>query len=408
MTTKDSMCLICYQIAFDKGSEYGSAYQIAQYVVQKYPTLTLISRRKNIELLKKDPLFEKSTLIALDVPEYLSFYKKKERGITLYYLTWLYLVAKKVKSLGDFSLIYLVNFHGDKTPHFFKNPNGAVMWGPLAHHPFVPPEFIYQKPRILHIGFEYIKILTKKMLWYSPWMIKALKNSDIIYHGNPNDLPPTFKWFSEKVKILNVLARPFDVKTHTIPSQEGFRLLFIGRFIDVKGPIFALHTFHEFYKTHPDAHLTMIGKGPLDEDLEAYIKTHGLEDAVEIINWLPQGDLFAHYQNAHIFFFPSMEAQGLVVTEAMQFGLPVMCLKTYGPHSIARDVAISVPYQKGDIASTQKKLITALSELYAIKDKPEYIELRKKTRKAYEEYQDAAQIASVILKDIELLLNKSS
>ena len=193
MINKESMCLISYQIAFDKGSEYGSAYQIVQHIVRKYPDLTLISRKKNIDLLKRDPLFSESTLIALDVPKHLSFYKKKERGITLYYMTWLYLVAQKVKSLGAFSLIYLVNFHGDNAPHFFKNPHGSVMWGPLAHHPFIPPEFIYRTPRPVHIGFEYIKILTKKMLWYSPWMLRALKNSDVIYCGNPNDLPPTFK-----------------------------------------------------------------------------------------------------------------------------------------------------------------------------------------------------------------------
>ncbi|MAA79707.1 MAG: hypothetical protein CL916_10645 [Deltaproteobacteria bacterium] len=408
MTTKDSMCLISYQIAFDKGSEYGSAYQIVQHIVQKYPNLTLISRKKNIDLLKNDPLFAKSTLIALDVPKYLSFYKKKERGITLYYMTWLYLVAQKVKSLGDFSLIYLVNFHGDKTPHFFKNPNGSIMWGPLAHHPFIPPEFIYREPRSLYIGFEYIKILTKKMLWYSPWMMKALRNSDVIYCGNPKDLPPTFKRFPNKVKILNVVARPFDIKEQTNPSQDGFRLLFIGRFIDIKGTIFTLQTFHEFYKNHPDSHLTMIGKGPLHEELESYIKSNNLESAVDIINWLPQDELFEHYQNSHVFFFPSMEAQGLVVTEAMQFGLPIVCLKDYGPHSIAREVAISIPYQKGNIQATKTDFITSLSELYNIKNQSQYLELRQKTRKEYEKNQHAPQLVSTILEDIDTLLNNKT
>ena len=246
------------------------------------------------------------------------------------------------------------------------------------------------------------------MLWYSPWMLKALKNSDVVYCGNPNDLPPTFKLFPKKVKILNVVARPFDVTTYTQPVQDGFRMLFIGRFIDIKGTVFALKTFHEFYKTHPDAHLTMIGKGPLREDLEAYIASHNLEKAVQIIDWLPQDELFEHYQTAHVFFFPSMEAQGLVVTEAMQFGLPIMCLENYGPHSIARDVAISIPYQKGDTQATKAKFITALSDLYRLKDQPQYLELRQKTRQAYEEHQHAPQLVSTTLNDIEQLLNKKS
>ena len=150
----------------------------------------------------------------------------------------------------------------------------------------------------------------------------------------------------------------------------------------------------------------MIGKGPLKEDLEKYIAEHNLQDVVEMINWLPQDDLFEHYQTAHVFFFPSMEAQGLVVTEAMQFGLPIMCLQNYGPHSIARDIAISVPYQKGDTHKTKELFLNALSELYRIKDQPQYLELRQKTREAYEEHQHAPQIVSTILEDIELLLNK--
>ena len=381
------ICLIAYQIEFGRGSEFGSGYEIALGVVEQYPQATIISRVKNIDILKNDPKFKQCTLIGLDVPKHLGFYKKKARGLTPYYFTWLYLTAKRVEKTGPYDVIHMVNFHSDVYPHFLKNPNGKIIWGPLAHHPFIPPEFIYRKPRWGHIGLEYLKIGLKQILWRSPWMKRALERSDTIFCCNPLDMPPSFTKYQSKIEYLNMVARPIDITPQPPPKKAAaFRLLFIGRFLDMKGTIFALETFHLFSQQHPDAHLTIIGKGPLQEQLETYITQHQLQDCVEIISWLPQEELFAFYQHAHVFFFPSMESQGLVITEAMQFGLPILCLQKYGPHSLARDAALTVEHKRGQQQQTQRELLENLNYLYTIKDTQEYVLLRNKTRASYDEH----------------------
>ena len=381
-----NVCLVAYQIQFGKGSEFGSGYEIAYELVKEYPNATIISRKKNIFILKDNPHFAKCNLIGFDVPHFLGFYKRKAKGLTPYYFTWLYLVSKIVKRNAPFDIIHLINFHSDVYPHFFNNPDGKIIWGPIAHHPFIPKEMIYRTPTWKHVGMEYGKILAKYALWYSPLMKKALQRSETIFCCNPKDIPPSFKRYQEKIQYLNMVARPFDIQDTLPPDPQTFQILFIGRFLDMKGTVFALETFHSFLKTHPDSHLTMIGKGPLKERLENYIAKQQLENNVDIVSWIPQDDLLAYYQKSHVFLFPSMESQGLVITESMQFGLPIVCLEGYGPHSLAREAALTVPYQKNAKEQIKKGLLQHLTHLYEIRNTKEYLALRKRTRETFDDH----------------------
>ncbi|MEC7983917.1 MAG: glycosyltransferase family 4 protein, partial [Myxococcota bacterium] len=332
------------------------------------------------------PLFEHCNLIPLDVPKSLSFYKKKARGLMLYYMTWMWMVAKRVEKEGPFDVIHLVNFHTDVYPHFLRNPHGKLIWGPLAHHPFVPPELVYQKPRAWYIGIEYLKYMTKQIFWRSPWMIRALENSDVIFCCNSHQLPPSYRRFRHKIRFLNVFSRSLGIKRDAVVQDGPFQLLFIGRFMDVKGTIFSLEVFRDFWKEYPNARFTMIGKGPLKDQIVDVIEQYGLEKAVNLVEWLPQEELVSYYQRSHVFFYPSMEAQGMVVTEAMQFGVPILCLEGFGPHSIARECAITVPFQRGNLSNTHERFLSELRSLHALHKKPEYTSLREKTRACYQRY----------------------
>ena len=173
-------------------------------------------------------------------------------------------------------------------------------------------------------------------------------------------------------------------------------MLFIGRFLDMKGTVFALETFHAFLQSHPESHFTMIGKGPLEENLRDYIEKHQLQEHVDIVSWIPQDDLLAYYQTSHVFFFPSMESQGLVITESMQFGLPIVCLEGYGPHSLARDAALTVPYEGNSKEEMQQGLIAHLKYLYEIRASEEYLALRTRTREAFDTHLAVPKMVEVI------------
>jgi len=66
---------------------------------------------------------------------------------------------------------------------------------------------------------------------------------------------------------------------------------------------------------------------------------------VEFIEWIPKNEVKHVYQSASVFLFPSHEGAGMVVPEAMSYGLPVICLKNCGPGDMLHPgSSLSVPY----------------------------------------------------------------
>ena len=76
----------------------------------------------------------------------------------------------------------------------------------------------------------------------------------------------------------------------------------------------------------PDALLLIGGKGPEREHLEQLAAETGMANHVSLLGFIPDDRLAAHYQAADIFVLPTLalEGFGLVTTEALACGLPVI------------------------------------------------------------------------------------
>ncbi len=77
---------------------------------------------------------------------------------------------------------------------------------------------------------------------------------------------------------------------------------------------------------HPDVLLLIGGQGPERERLERLVADLGMENHVRLLGFIPDATLAAHYQAADLFVLPTMalEGFGLVTTEALASGLPVL------------------------------------------------------------------------------------
>ena len=67
--------------------------------------------------------------------------------------------------------------------------------------------------------------------------------------------------------------------------------------------------------------------------LEKYVSDNQLNEVVRFIDWVNQDELANYYNSSNVFMFPSHEGAGMVVPEAMSFGLPVICFNNCGPGS---------------------------------------------------------------------------
>lgn len=109
-------------------------------------------------------------------------------------------------------------------------------------------------------------------------------------------------------------------------------LLFVGRLAKEKNVIFLLRAFRVVLDSFPEAHLVMVGKGPLQEYLARLVGELGIKGSVTFTGVLPRHKIVHCYAGADLFVFPSVtETQGLVIGEAKACGVPVVAIRAYGP-----------------------------------------------------------------------------
>jgi glycosyltransferase involved in cell wall biosynthesis len=106
-------------------------------------------------------------------------------------------------------------------------------------------------------------------------------------------------------------------------------VLFSGKLTAVKRPADLLRAFEVAASRHPAA-LVFLGDGALRADLEAYVKALAVPNVV-FAGFRNQSELPRVFGAADVFVLPSgFERWGLVVNEAMCFGLPVIASDQVG------------------------------------------------------------------------------
>ena len=191
---------------------------------------------------------------------------------------------------------------------------------------------------ILHWHMDIVKQKKLKML-YRPLQTAILKRCNKIIATSPNyarcsrDLAP----YLDKVSIvpigIDVDYLPYDEKdVKQIRSAfPGKKIVFsVGRLTYYKG----FSVLIEAARYLSDDVVVLIGgKGEEYEKLQSMIKTSGLENKVRLLGRVPERLMGAYYKAADLFCLPSRyrtEAFGVVLLEAMAFGLPIVACNIEG------------------------------------------------------------------------------
>ncbi|MFZ0862703.1 MAG: glycosyltransferase family 4 protein [Candidatus Sulfotelmatobacter sp.] len=116
------------------------------------------------------------------------------------------------------------------------------------------------------------------------------------------------------------------------PRHAKLNLLFAGRLKPWKGLHLGLKALAALGSQIQDVHLTVVGSGSDQSRLKRLSQRLGLEQSLTWIPWMDREELIQFYSEFNLFLFPSLhDSGGLVVLEAMSFGLPVLCLDLGGP-----------------------------------------------------------------------------
>jgi glycosyltransferase involved in cell wall biosynthesis len=113
--------------------------------------------------------------------------------------------------------------------------------------------------------------------------------------------------------------------------EKSFVILFVGRFIKHTGLFELLEADRRVNLPHKA--LVLVGDGKLREALQDYVARHNL-DAVYFFGFQNRSEIWKFYAMSDLFVLPSRkEPWGMVVAEAMCFGLPVIVSDQVGAAS---------------------------------------------------------------------------
>lgn len=120
--------------------------------------------------------------------------------------------------------------------------------------------------------------------------------------------------------------------------QDAFVVGHLGRLAPEKNLEFLARAVADFVASHPQAHFLVVGSGPSETLLRDVFARAGLDARLHIAGILQRQELADALHAMDGFAFASTsETQGMVLTEAMAAGLPVVALDATGVREVVRD-----------------------------------------------------------------------
>lgn len=185
----------------------------------------------------------------------------------------------------------------------------------------------YAPPNVVKIGWEHNHHHNNER--YAVDVVRSSKKLDYFVLVS-KDLK---KFYTKKLRkypckcvyIPNLLD---SIPKRLAPLQEK-RLISVGRLSQEKGHIDLLKIFNQLEKRHPDWHLDIIGDGPERDRLEAYIKSHNLQDKVTLHGFQSKEYIDNMLHKSSLFIMTSYtESFGIVLLEAMSHGIPCVAFSS--------------------------------------------------------------------------------
>lgn len=351
-----------YAVNPSKGSEDGMSWnfilQIARF--QRVIAVTRPSNQAAIDQYwaqhpELNDLRQRIQFLYFDWPTWLRSWEKKPLLSIIYYYGWQLTLAiwlRQKKLAVD--LVHTVNFQNDWSPTFLWLLDKPLVWGPVGHHPTIPPDALrdygwraqvqdrlFSSLKRLFWKLDPFRQLNKQQAAHILCMNQAVANALNLPRPQYTIMP-------------SVASEPVNCSPAGATS-DCFRVLSVGEFVTQKGFTTTIRAFAIFYQLLSPAEqlrvrLTLVGHGPQESLIRQLVAVEGIAHCTDIINELSKAATAECYRSASVFLFPSHECTSTVVAEAMSYGLPIICWDNDGPGQFVHpDSALRVSAQTMDI-----------------------------------------------------------
>ncbi|RKX69978.1 glycosyltransferase family 1 protein [candidate division WOR-3 bacterium] len=353
-----NILLSAYACEPNKGSEPGIGWNWVKEI-SRYHEVWVITRANNRkvieEALRKEPM-PNVHWIYYDLPKWLRFWKKGQRGIHLYYYLWqigIYFVARRLHQRIRFDIIHHVTFGTYWLPSFLSLLPGRFVWGPVGggeRTPFEFYSFLSLKDKI----YEFIRNLAQRFCEFDPFVRMTARNATIAFAATEDTARRMSVLGCHNVKIFSNVgveeALCGSQKNYPIKTNKIFRIFSIGRFIYWKNFQLGLKAFAKFQKMYPNSEYWLIGDGPERRKLENLAVRLGIRDKVKFLGKLSRHNVLEILKSGSVLLHPSLhDSGGWVISEAMVTGLPVICLDLGGcTIQVTKETGFKIPANNAD------------------------------------------------------------
>jgi glycosyltransferase involved in cell wall biosynthesis len=274
-------------------------------------------------------------------------------------------VAEKLNASEHFDCVHHVTYAGLRSPSFMGRLGIPFIFGPVGGGEVAPWR--------LRIGYtargmiiDAARDLANLAVRFEPAIAQTFARATKIYVTTGETLKLLPRRYRGKAAIELAIGsdgrkvRP--AATINKRSPDGtFRVLYAGRFVDYKGMHLGLRAFAKLLETKPKAALTMVGKGPVEYHWRRLAEWLGVASQITWLPWQRQEDMTRFYAEHDVLLFPALhDSGGLIALEAMNHGLPVVCLQLGGPGILVDDTCgRAIPVA----GKTRAQVISALADV---------------------------------------------
>lgn len=330
--------LSAYACEPNRGSEPGVGWGWA-IELAKHHEVWVITRDNNAPViqkyLKEHPEYKNERLHFeyVGVSKKMTFWKKGNKGIRLYYWMWqknAYRAAKKLCSKVAFDYVQHVTFVSYTQPTYMYKLGLPLIWGPVSGGENIPEPI-----KLKYTMKEWIKEYVRKLSQYTAFMdasiIGTMNNATAIIAATEETKAKIPETYQGKTYLLPAIGLESLPEPKSNEKNDVVRIIMAGRLINWKAFDMGIRAFMKVSEKHDNVYLHILGEG----DKKNYLKTlcgDLLDTKVFFEKPVKHDEIIDYYKGFDLFVNTTLRDSGcMALMEAMGAGLPCMAIATGGP-----------------------------------------------------------------------------
>jgi glycosyltransferase involved in cell wall biosynthesis len=347
MNRRLKVLISAYACEPNKGSEPGVGWEYAKRLA-KLAEVWVVTRANNREAvdneLSKHPVGNLH-VVFIDLPKWACFWKAGARGMHLYYSLWQLLLLKKVRELHrihSFDILHHLTFGNIWLPIFVPLANIPFIWGPVGGGETIPRSFMKHFSVSAKLQ-ECLRRSVIDILRFNPFFRYCCRKARAIIVKTEHTAELIPDKYKGKVVQMTDVGISIDSDGNEQPSVDNtsIRIICVGNLVHWRGFDIAIRAFARTRCALDNASLMIVGDGPDAKRLRRIAGEEGVLDRVIFVGRISKDLLNRELNTSTIFLNPCLKEGGVtVLLDAMQRGMPVICMDTGGVNNSVPGIKI--------------------------------------------------------------------